>query len=382
MRILTCIGDATSPAAWSGTPFHLFRAAQRAGFLDDAWTLDPRRYRLRRAIWNIWSQLRHGERGGFQYSADFLRRLLSQASTVESDAEVISHFPLFPPPNHAGPVSYYIDATLAQNFEEYGLADSRTVSRHMMADAMTREKAQYTAAKHIVCMSRWAARSVVERYQVDPTNVHVVPAGSNFVATNCSDLTEVKPASLSKLRLGFLGKDWKRKNLNFVLEIAECLHARGIEVEVAAAGFAESDGPRHNLLRSIGYIDKHGEPQRFLYFMRSCHFTCLFSSAEAFGISNRESLRLGIPVLASRTGGIPDTVPEGCGHLFDAQASADEIADVIASYADNPDSYAALCARIVERSATFTWESSVEKLAAIWNGSSDYSYERLNSADA
>ncbi len=259
---------------------------------------------------------------------------------------------------------------------------SRTVSLHMMADAMRREKEQYAAAKHIVCMSRWAARSVVERYQVDPANVHVVPAGSNFEAPNGADLTEVKPASLSKLRLGFLGKDWRRKNLNFVLEIAECLHARGFEVEVAAAGFAETDGPRHHLLRSIGYIDKHGEPQRFLDFMRSCHFTCLFSSAEAFGISNRESLRLGIPVLASRTGGIPDTVPEGCGHLFDAQASADEIADVIASYADNPDSYAALCARILERSATFTWESAVEKLAAIWNGSSDYSYERLNSDNA
>ena len=47
--------------------------------------------------------------------------------------------------------------------------------------------------------------------------------------------------------------------------------------------------------------------------IRSWHFGCLFSSAEAYGISNLECLRLGVPVLARRVGGIPDTVPEGLG---------------------------------------------------------------------
>lgn len=103
-----------------------------------------------------------------------------------------------------------------------------------------------------------------------------------------------------------------------MLEIADSLHARNIEVEVAAAGFTAANGPPHHLLWPIGYINKHEEPKRFLDFIRSCHFTCLFSSAEAFGISNRESLRLGVPVLARNVGGIPDTVPEGCGHLFDS----------------------------------------------------------------
>lgn len=382
MRILTCIGDATSSTAWSGTPFHLFNAARRVGFIDAAWRLDPKLQRFRRPIWNIWSRIRHGEYGGFQYSAYFLRRLLDQADAIENEAEIISHFPLFPPPNHSGAVSFYIDATLAQNFEEYGLAESRTVSRHMMADAIAREKMQYSAAKHIVCMSAWAARSVVERYGISPAKVHVVPAGSNIDDQSIGKFAVTRSEPLSKLRLGFLGKDWKRKNLSFLLDVAEILHTRGIDVEVAAAGFAPSDGPRHNLLRAIGYIDKHGDPQRFLDFIRACHFVCLFSSAEAFGISNRESLRLGVPVLARNVGGISDTIPEGCGHLFAPEATATEVADVIANYVDEPDRHAALRARIRERASTFTWDAAVEKLMAIWSGSPAYSYAQVSITNA
>lgn len=98
-----------------------------------------------------------------------------------------------------------------ENFQEYGLAENRAVSRHMMADAMLREKERYAAAKHIICMSRWAARSVVERYHVSPENVHVIPAGSNFDAPNLAELTDFEPAPLTKVRLGFLGKDGKEK---------------------------------------------------------------------------------------------------------------------------------------------------------------------------
>jgi glycosyltransferase involved in cell wall biosynthesis len=267
MRILTCIGDATSPSTWSGTPFHLLNAARRMGFLDAGWRLDPKRLRLRRLTWNAWHGLRHGEHGGFQYSNDFLRRLLIQAHPTDSDVEIVSHFPLFPPARHRAAVSYYLDATLAQNFKDYGLAKKHSISRYMMTDAMAREKDQYLAAKHIVCMSAWAARSVVERYGISPNKVHVVPGGSNTDDEISSNLPEIRSEALPPIRLGFLGKDWRRKNLPFVLEIADVLHARGINVEVVAAGFAPENGPRHSLLRTVGYIDKHAEPLRFLNFI-------------------------------------------------------------------------------------------------------------------
>lgn len=375
MRILTCIGDATSPHSWSGTPFYFLKAAQQAGFLDAGWRLDPRRLQGLKMAWNAWRQLRHGEHGGFQYSRIFLHKLQSQAELLPDDAEFLSHFPLFPPPSKYV-TSYYIDATLAQNFEDYGLAKDGFVGHRMIADAMEREKDQYAAAKNIVCMGKWAARSVVERYGISPDAVHVVPAGANIERSNISAGSCGEPL-FHPLRLGFIGKDWRRKNLLFTLEIGEILHARGIATEVIAAGFPPSNGPRHSLLRAMGYIDRHTNADYFVDFFRRCHFTCLFSSAEAFGLSNRESLFLGTPVLAWDVGGISDTVPAGCGHLFSTDTTAGDVADVIQSYIREPDQYEALRNRIAEQAHTFTWDATVRKLTSVWAGSGEFSYAKV-----
>lgn len=382
MRILTCIGDATSPATWSGTPFHLLRAARRDGFLDAGWKLDPKRLRAHRIAWNAWRRLRYAEQGGFQYSSTFLHKLMKQAPHYATSAEVISHFPLFPPPGCGNETSYYIDATLAQNFNDYGLTSDRIVMKNIAQRAMHFEREQYSAAKHIVCMSAWAARSVVETYGISPHKVHIVPAGSNVDDHAIEPPRPADTKQFAPLRLGFLGKDWRRKNLCLVLKIADVLQSRGIDTEVLAAGFSPSSAPRHPRLRALGYIDKSAELHRFVDFVRACHFSCLFSSAEAFGISNRESLRLGVPVLARDVGGISDTVPNGCGHLFSNGAEAADIADVIQRYVHDPAQYRALRAYVATQSEEFTWGTTVRKLASIWSASDAHSYAQAGAAHA
>lgn len=377
MRILTCIGDVSSPNAWSGTPYHLLKSAQRSQFLHDGWRLDPRRLRRHRLAWNTWQKLVYGERGGFQYTEAFLRRLRAQVGSISKDAEIISHFPLFPAAYGGIDVSFYIDATLTQNFEAYGLAADRIVGRRTMSSAIAREQAQYQTAKHIVCMSAWAAKSVVEHYRITATKVHIVPAGANIDPDSPRIKSKLRTKISSPLKLGFLGKDWQRKNLPFLLDVADNLQVRGIKVEVNAAGFDPALGPKHPLLRAIGYIDKNSEPERFIAFIRSCHFTCLFSSAEAFGISNRESLHLGIPVLARNVGGISDSIPKGCGHLFPSGANAESVADIIEAYVHEPERYLSLRAHVEKQSHTFTWDAAVSKLTAIWAGSVEYSYANV-----
>jgi len=380
MRILTCIGDATSPTTWSGTPFHLLEAARRANFLDAGWKLDPKRLKAHRMFWNAWRRLRRGEHGGFQYSSTFLSKLMKQAPPCGPNVEIVSHFPLFPPPECGSETSYYIDATLAQNFNEYGLASDGVVTKGIAESAMVLERRQYSAAKHIVCMSAWAARSVIETYGIDRHKVHIVPAGSNIDDHVIMPGKFTEYETFTPLRLGFLGKDWRRKNLRIVLQIADVLQSRGIDTEVLAAGFSPLDAPHHPRLRALGYVDKSSELQRFVSFIRACHFTCLFSSAEAFGISNRESLRLGVPVLARDVGGIYDTVPAGCGHLFSPEADAGDIADVIQSYVKHPARYRALRAHIAAQSEEFTWATAVQKLKSIWSGSNTYSYAQADLA--
>lgn len=374
MRFLTCVGDATSIATHGGLPYHLLHAGLQAGFLDGGWSLQPQKLRARRILWNAGRLLTCGEYGGYQYASSFLRALIRQEPRASSiHDEVISIFPLLPPdcPRRAG-VSFYIDATLQQNFEDYGI--TRSVGRAMITEALARERQAYRDAARILCRSRAAARSVVGVYGIEPNKVHVVPGGANIIGDPGPSRYGPDNLPLVPVRLGFVGKDWQRKNLPFVLKIADVLNARGIAVEVIAAGFSIEHGPRHPLLRSVGFIDKRHALNAFVDLLRSCHFNCLFSFAEAFGLSNRESLRLGVPVLASNVGGIPDTVPAGCGHLFAPDADAADVADIIEGYARDAGRYWQLRDAVGRRTREFTWLATVERMQHIWAGSTAYRF--------
>lgn len=374
MRILTCVGDATCVHTHGGLPYHLLHAGKQAGFIDAGWPLQPEKLRTARLIWNAGRLLTRGEFGGYQYTERFTRALVLQAPSAWSKPdEIISIFPLLPPARfRCDKVSIYIDATLTQNFEDYGIG--KTVGRTTVADALKRERQAYRDAVHVLCRSRAAARSVVEDYGIDARKVHIVPGGANIAGDIEPSRYDRYNLPLTPVRLAFIGKDWRRKNLPFLLKVAETLHARGTAVEVIAAGFDPGVGPRHPRLRPIGFIDKRSDLETFIDLLRSCHFNCLFSLAEAFGLSNRESLRLGVPVLASDVGGIPDTVPKGCGHLFPPNAEAGDVADVIDTYVRSPDLYWSLRDHVASRADEFTWAAVVEKMQAIWQGSDAFSY--------
>jgi glycosyltransferase involved in cell wall biosynthesis len=381
MRILTCIGDATSIHTHGGLPFHLLEAGRHAGFIDHGWRLSPKKLGIQRALWNLRRWASHGETGGYQYSPEFIRSLIKQAPSAKADAdEIISIFPLFPMDHSKfANVSLYLDATLKNNFEDYRLGEK--LGKSIVSEALELERSLYVQARRIVCRSKEAAKSLVEDYGVEPAKVHFVAGGAN-VSRDANIPASAELETIRSLRLGFIGKDWKRKNLPFLLDIAENLHARGIEVEVAAAGFDPAQAPRNPLLRTVGFIDKHRDVGKFIDFVRSCHFLCLFSLAEAFGISNREGLRLGVPVLARDVGGIRDAVPDDCGHLFHPAVAADEIASVIAEYVDDYDKYRALRAHVASRSDEFTWDAAVQKMMEIWAGSEKHSYPMVQAVHA
>jgi glycosyltransferase involved in cell wall biosynthesis len=377
MRVLTCIGDATSIDTWSSIPYYFLRAGRRAGFFQGGWAVHPRRLRLHRAWWNMRRLVRTGWPAGYQYSRSFLDHLLRQVDNLDGVSEVISHFPLFPPVDGIdAAVTFYIDATLKQNFVDYRIACQIPIGRDLIEDALDQERAQYHAARRIVCMSRWAARSVVQDYGIEAHKVHVIPGGANLIDDDLLLPSPEQPRPLEPVRLGFIGKDWRRKNLPFVLRVAEILRSRGHAVEVVAAGFAPDEGPRHPLVRTVGFIDKHSDLETFIRLVRSFHFGCLFSTVEAFGISNRECLRLGVPVLGRDIGGIPDTIPPGLGHLFAADAAPDEVAAVIADYVREPECYLALCRQVAAHAGECSWQHTVCRFGALWAMDSQDAPER------
>jgi glycosyltransferase involved in cell wall biosynthesis len=373
-RYVTVVGNPNDINTWSNIPYFFLQAGKQQGFLDGGLPLKPERLRLQRWAWNLWMLLRTGSYGGFQYSELFLNRLFDQVAVDSEHDEFISHFPLLPPKpaKHGYRVTYYIDATLKQNFEDYGVAAN--VTPVMQERAVEQERRNYHHADRVVTMSRWAADSVVHHYGVSEERVHIVPGGANLREKDLPDSVGTTAAeNLQPLCLGFIGKNWERKGLPFLLRVAESLEEQGIDVEVSAIGPEADDLPDHRLLQTEGFIDKDSDLPRFVEAVRSFHFGCLFSSIEAFGISNVECLRLGIPVLAFDVGGIPDTVPDGCGMLFDPDASPADVARRVSPFVRDSATYHDWTSRIAKRAHDFTWERTIDRFEKIWNGSQAYS---------
>ena len=373
-RQLLCCGDATNLATWSNIPYFLLQAGLRSGLLQGGLVLQPERLHWRRRRWNLAQLLRSGKAGGFQYSLEFTQALLAQANLPAQAATqplaLLSHFPLLPPepwPAHWR-VGFYIDATTSQVFADYG-GGSR-IAPSFQRQVLERERRAYQRAGAVICMAQWAADSVIADYGIDPAKVHVVPGGANLDETLLAELPAAElpppPSASQPLRLGFLGKEWQRKGGPFLLQLADCLNARGIPTVVRAIGPEPGSLPAHPALQPLGFLNKQTETARFVAELRSWHFGTLFSEAEAFGISNRECLRLGVPVLSHAVGGIASTLPDaGCGQLFSAHPSAADVADWIAARLSPYEGYLAWRSALAPRWREFTWAAAVEQLAGI-----------------
>ncbi len=368
-RLLTVVGDANDISTWSGIPYFFLRAAKRQGLLDAGVSLHPKTLGFRRAAWNLRSLLLRGKARGYQYTEDFLSRLFAQAHLSEAGPlDFITHFPLLPPRpwGREWTVTPYIDATLKQNFEDYGFGER--IARAHREDTLARERDVYQAARQVVCFSRWAADVVTDFYGVPASRCHVIFPGANLIEEQIEapEIEQAEATGGGVFRLGFIGKDWQRKGLPLLLDIATELTRRGVTTEVVTIGPDASVLPPHPCLRAQGFIDKHHEMERFVALVRSFHFGCLLSSVEAFGISTFECLRLGVPVVGTRAGGIIDSIPDGLGFLFDPKAGLDEIVSILESHAQNPDQYAALRRRVISRVSEFSWDRTVSQFLELF----------------
>ncbi len=177
--------------------------------------------------------------------------------------------------------------------------------------------------------SEWARASAVDDYAIEPDKLHAIPFGANLTPSN-------KPGGASrdhsKIRLLFVGLEWQRKGGDIALEAQRILRQRGLDVELHLVG---SRPPNARSMPGVflhGTLRKDKAPERALLeqLFGSCSFLILPTRQEAYGIVFAEAAAFGLPVLATRTGGIPSAVRDGVnGKLFDLVDRAEAYADWI-----------------------------------------------------
>jgi glycosyltransferase involved in cell wall biosynthesis len=375
-RSVAVLGDAGDPGAWSGIPYHFYKAGVETGFFDSALDLGLDGVRLRRVTWNLGRLLSGDRPGGFQYSRECLERLFSTSLPRISGNELVSHFQLFPPPRPASAAGvrwgHYIDMPLHPLFDDYGEASK--IGRRIKNEALDLERQTYAGAHRVVCMSKWAAEAVRRHCGVDGAKVKIVLPGANLDEEMVERLTgDLDAAPIDAdfktrpFRLGFTGKHPERKGFRRLVGAAEILDRRGHAVEVRAIGEVPRDLRSHRLVRALGFIDKKSEMTRFINEISRFDLGCLPSHAEALGISTLECLRVGVPVLGTDAGGIPDTIPANAGILIDQQASPQAIADALEPVIVDAARYARLRNEARRVRHHYSWTRVVREFEKAWN---------------
>ena len=368
---LICNGDATSYLKHGGLPFHLFKAGSNNGLIKVAASLDYRKLRYWKFIWNLFQLIKFGKPGGFQWSDFYARKIFKQINiSSEKSINILSIYPLLPsyPWPKKWNVDFYIDGTTSQIFKEYSV--SNLIANSYKDNIIYREKKNYENARRIICRSSWAIESLLSEYQINKKKIFLVPGGANLnsKSINREHLLYIPP-NFSKtfpIKLGFIGIDWERKGGDFLIKLLNIFCDKNVPIELRVVGPKKDKLPTHPCLKYVGFIDKSLELERFVKEITSWHFGTLFSKAEAFGISNRECMVLGVPVICHDVGGISSTLPKSnYGKIFEANPDPRIVFEWIIEILSPYDKYISLRKNLLKQHQEFTWDKAVLNIKKI-----------------
>lgn len=230
-------------------------------------------------------------------------------------------------------------------------------------------------ADHVITISEYSKRAIVEHFRIAPERISVVPLGvhARFFET----IDEAARADVRK-RLDLparfflcVGTLQPRKNLERVLDAHASLPAalrRDVPlVVVGRAGW----GCEHVVARLRAMEAEHSV--RWLQYLPDFDVRALMQSAsalvfaslcEGFGLPVVEAFAAGLPVIASNTTSVPEVA--GDAAILVDPTDAGEIADAMRLVIDAPRTLDALRSAGLARARTFSWQACADNTRAVY----------------
>jgi glycosyltransferase involved in cell wall biosynthesis len=172
-----------------------------------------------------------------------------------------------------------------------------------------------------------------EAYNIPIERIHCIPNGIDPPESSDSSITRDSIGFERDIPLiGTVARLHEQKGLDLLIEATRIILDKGIRIGVLIVG----DGPLREELILHAKRRSLSKNIRFMGFQRNVHdylslldLFVLPSRWEGFGISIVEAMAMGLPVVATRVGGIPEIVDDGrTGFLIekdDVHALADKI---------------------------------------------------------
>ena len=321
-----CNNSPSAIATWSGIPFHILRQLQHRHTVDVIATpfldflmskasgffrrfgIDPRLSPAYAALCGLLLDRRLQ-----RVKPDLVIEVAASAKVARLSAK--------------WPLLHISDSTFAAMTHYY--PDVASLSGKTRKNGNVIESMVLRNAAMVMLPSEWARGSAIHHYAINPKKLYAIPFGANLAPSNGS---EVVSHDHSKIRLLFVGVNWGRKGGDIALETLQILQQRGLDAELHVVGSRPQNAQSMPGLFLHGTLRKDNALERGLLeqLFATSSFFILPSRQEAYGIVFAEAAAFGLPVLATRTGGIPSVVRDGAnGKLFDLADRAEAYADCI-----------------------------------------------------
>jgi glycosyltransferase involved in cell wall biosynthesis len=328
------VDDPRDKKSWSGSIFYMAKALQEhCGELNHFGPMSTK-LEMITGLFNKISQLITKKKYD-QYRSVFLSKQFSKIIARKLDGETIDL--IFAPAASREiafleteiPIVYVADATFALINNYY--PDSSDMLDISIKEGNLIEKTAISKADLVLYSSKWAARSAVEDYNADESKVKVLPFGANIDEIPDKD-TVMKRKKSDKCILLFLGIDWERKGGSIAFETLLELEKLGIKAELIVCGCIPPKEYFHERMEIIPFLDKNDSKQRkeLNELLLKSDFLLLPTRSEAYGIVFCEANSFGLPVITTKTGGVPSVIDQGKnGFMLSMEATGVDYAVII-----------------------------------------------------
>jgi glycosyltransferase involved in cell wall biosynthesis len=166
----------------------------------------------------------------------------------------------------------------------------------------------FRLAKAVILCSSWAAESVVNEYGVPRERVHVIPVGLDTTYWQPEPVDGWRP---DRVRLLFVGGNFERKGGPLLLDVF-----RSLDLHKRAELHIVTRDPVESAPGVVVHRDITNNSLELLRLYQAADLFVLPTMADCFSNASIEAMAVGLPVIATDVGGIPDIVKHGTTGLL------------------------------------------------------------------
>lgn len=224
----------------------------------------------------------------------------------------------------------------------------------------------------VVFNSHYLAHAVSRHLRLSTplTNGHIIYPGVDLVrfAPSTTPLAPPPP-----LRLVYVGRIIPQKGIHVLLLALRHLQVQRQPIHLTIIGrtppWERAYGETVRQLAEGLHITRPGflSPLALPAHLWEHHaLVCPSQSKEAFGLVNIEAMAAGLPVIASRIGGIPEIVDETCGQLVTPPQSPHRWEHALKLWLEHPQIYLQAQEGAKKRALQFPWEQTARQFANLY----------------